>query len=85
VAWVVAGAIQRERKARPAGRVHIRLWVLVDWTGSVAAVELRDDAGQWGWLVPYLEAVGPVMRYRPATLNDAPQTRWFEQSFELDF
>lgn len=85
VAQVVVGAIARERKANPAGRIRIDLWTRVDWTGRVGEVELREDAGQWGWLVPYLEARAPVMRYRPATVNGVPQTTWISQPFELEF
>lgn len=85
VAQVVVGAIARERKVNPAGRIRIDLWTRVDWTGRVGEMEFRGDAGQWGWLVPYLEALAPVMRYRPATVNGVPQTTWISQPFELEF
>ena len=85
LAQVMAGAIQREGKARPAGRVRLDFWVLVDWTGRVTAIEFREDQGTWNWLVPYLEAMGPALRYRPATLNGAARTAWVAQQFELEF
>ncbi|MDH3732224.1 MAG: hypothetical protein OEU54_01775 [Gemmatimonadota bacterium] len=85
LAQVMAGAIQREGKARPAGRVRLDFWVLVDWTGRVSEIEFREDQGTWSWLVPYLEAMAPALRYRPATLNGAPRTTWVPQQFELEF
>ncbi|MDX1396084.1 MAG: hypothetical protein R3195_17000 [Gemmatimonadota bacterium] len=85
VAQVVAGAIDQEGKARPAGRIRIDLWTRVEWTGRVGAMELREDAGQWTWLAPYLQALAPAMRYRPATLNGVPVTTWMSQPFELEF
>ncbi|MFV1986467.1 MAG: hypothetical protein ACC682_04260 [Gemmatimonadota bacterium] len=85
VAQVVVGAIAQEGKARPAGRVRINLWTRVDWTGRVGAMELREDGGKWRWLAPYLQALAPAMRYRPATLNGVPRTTWMSQPFELEF
>ena len=85
VAQVVMGAIAQENKARPAGRVRINLWTRVDWTGRVGSMELREAGGKWRWLAPYLQALAPAMRYRPATLNGVPQTTWMSQPFELEF
>jgi hypothetical protein len=85
VAQVVAGALAQENKSRP-DRIRISLWTRVDWTGRVGAMELREEeGGQWAWLAPYLQALAPAMRYRPATLNGVPYTIWMPQPFELEF
>jgi hypothetical protein len=85
LAQVVAGAIQREGKANPAGRVRFELSLLVDWTGRVNEIEFREDPRGWQWIVPYLEALAPALRYRPATLNGTPRTMWVPEQFELEF
>jgi hypothetical protein len=85
LAQVVAGAIQREGKANPAGRVRFELSLLVDWTGRVSEIEFREDPRGWEWIVPYLEALAPALRYRPATLNGTPRTMWVPEQFELEF